>query len=191
LKTYELTYIIADAVADDATAGVMNEVTGELERLGGVIIKEEPWGKRKLAYSIGKSQYGTYVTLQTHLEGAKVKEIERFLRLHETIIRHLLVQAVQPATKPTDEAELVEALDKRVEEKISKKPADKPEPVKTSETAKTKATALETALEPETEKAAAPKRARKVKSNEEEKKEESEAERKKQVEEKLSEILGE
>lgn len=190
MRTYELSYIIGDAVADDKTSEVMSEVTKELERLGAVIIKEEAWGKRKLAYPIKKSAFGTYVTLQTHLEGNKVGEIERFLRLHSTVIRHILLGVVPQSIKTTDEQELAQALEKRVEEKITKKeqvdePKDTPAETEEQEIA-TPSTSLEKVVE-EPKK----RRTRTKASNEEEKKEESEAERKKLVEEKLSEILGE
>lgn len=181
MQTYELTYIIADSVADDKTPHVMLEVTKELERLGAVIIKEEAWGKRKLAYPIKKSVYGTYVTLQTHLEGVKVKEVDHFLQLLPTVIRHLMTTVVPQTIKVTDEAELSQALDKRVEEKIAHKE------VKAAPVVKEEVATEEIAEELEEK----PKRKVTKSTNEEEKKEEAADERKKLVEEKLSEILGE
>lgn len=202
MQTYELTYIIADSVTDDGCSDVMQGVTKELEKHGAVIMKEESWGRRKLAYPIKKSNYGTYVTLQTHLEGGKVKDVDRFLRLNEHIIRHLMLVAVHAVTKPTDEAELAQALDKRVEETVSKKAASKKseEPVAdvVAVAEEEAAPTTEEVLVPEnlaaeTEVPEAPKRTRKPKaqSTEEDKKAENEAERKKLVEEKLNEILGE
>lgn len=182
MQTYELTYIIADGATDDDATRVMSEVAKNLESLGAVIIKEEPWGKRKLAYLIGKNAYGTYVTLQMHIEGGKVTEIERFLRLHPEIIRSLVLKAPPQVSKPTDEAELVEALDKRVEEKKSKKSVDEPKPAES-------AVAIAESTVGENQKK--PKRKSKASSNEAEKKQESEEERKKLVDEKLNEILGE
>lgn len=181
MQTYELTYIIADLPSDDRVAEIQTEVAKRLEGLGGVIVKEEPWGKRKLAYNIGKNGFGTYVTLQTHLEGGKVKEVERFLRLHPDVIRSLLLKVNFQVGKTSDETELSEAIDKRVE--ASKTSSDAALPTAVDETAK-----KDEILEPI---AAKPKRTIKKSSNEEEKKTENEAERKKLVDEKLSQILGE
>ncbi len=180
MQTYELTYIVSDAIADDAVGHTSAEVAKEIERLGGVIIKEEPWGKRRLAYPINKRNFGTYVTVQTHLEGSKVAELDRYLRLQEDVIRHLTLIATHESIKPTDEAELAAALSKRVEEKVTKKTA-----AKAQEPQAVVAEVTEQAAEE------APKRKSRTKTNEQEKKAESEAERKKLVEEKLNEILGE
>lgn len=183
MQTYELTYIVADLPSEDRIGEVQAEVAKQLESHGGVIIKEEPWGKRKLSYNIGKNGYGTYVTLQTHLEGGKVKEVERFLRLHPEVIRSLLLKINLTVGKASDETELSEAIDKRVEAKKIKKEAVLPSLV-VEEPTKTGSDETPTI-------SAKPKRVVKKSSNEDEKKSENEEERKKLVDEKLSQILGE
>ncbi len=183
MQTYELTYIVADLSSEDRVSQIQQEVSKHLEGLGGVIVKEEPWGKRKLAYNINKSAYGTYITLQTHLEGGKVKEVERFLSLHPDVLRSLLLKVNLQVGKSTDEAELSEAIDKRVEAKKTKKDDVVP-------SVEAVQSAISTIDEPAEEKPK-PKRIVKKSSNEDEKKSENEAERKKLVDEKLSQILGE
>ncbi|GEM_PF-141679 len=185
MQTYEVTYIVSDAVADDGVSEVMQEVTKELERLGAVIVKEEPWGRRKLAYPIKHRQFGSYVTLQAHLEPSKVVEIDRFMTLHASVLRHIALSILPQSLKTTDEAELTEAFEKRVEEKTAKKPE-----VVTEAVAEPATMPVE---EEEVAEAAKPKSKRKTTTkttNEAEKTEESAAERRKLVDEKLSEILG-
>ncbi len=183
MQTYELTYIVADLPSDDRIGEIQQDVSKHLEGLGGVIVKEEPWGKRKLAYNIGKNGYGTYITLQTHLEGAKVKEVERFLRLHPEVIRSLLLKVNLQIGKASDEAELSEAIDKRVEAKKTKKEVVEQTSVDEGTVAKSPD---DTPTIP-----TKPKRVVKKSSNEDEKKSENEEERKKLVDQKLSQILGE
>lgn len=175
MKTYEITYIVSDTVAEDKVSNEMAEVSKELERLGGVIVKEEPWGKRRLAYPIKRSQFGYYVTLQSHIENSKVKELDRFFRLHSTILRHLILASIPEPVKAADETELVESIEKRVE--ASKEAASE-----------IVATETKTASSEE-EKPKTTRVKKSVKSNESEKKAENDDERRKQVEEKLSEIL--
>jgi small subunit ribosomal protein S6 len=182
MKTYELTYIVSDAVADDGVAAVSLEVNKELERLGGVIMKEEPWGKRKLAYAINHRSYGTYITVEMHLDGSKIADLDRFLRLNPSVLRHLVIAALPQAIKLTDEAELTEALEKRVEDKKSKA-KEKEEEVKV--------VAPVEAVTPEVEEEVKPKRRSKKETDATEKKAEDEDERKKAVDAKLNEILGE
>lgn len=188
MKTYELTYIVTDALNDDEASHAMAEVAKTIEGLGGSIMKEEPWGKRRLVYPINHRSFGSYVTIQMHLEGEKVKELERNLRLNNQVLRHLLISLIPQAVSTTDEAELVEALAKRVEEKISADAA----PEKAAEVEKVEAESPKEEEAPEPEVEAKPKKTAKVKkTNAEEKKEVNDEERKKLVEEKLTELLGE
>lgn len=188
MNTYELTFVVTDDIADENLGGIVSEVAKELEKLGGVIIKEDPWGKRRLAYPIKHRNNGYYVTFETHLESNRVKELDRYLMLHSSILRHLIVTALPQSLKTTDESELSESLERRVEEKIAKKEEEKPK----IEEVVAPEVVLEKVEEPTAEVAAEKPKAKikKVaKSNEEEKKEENAQERRKLVEEKLSEIL--
>ncbi len=179
MKTYELTYIISDAIADEDVPSTSLELSKEIEKLGGVIIKEEPWGKRKLAYPINHRNYGHYISLQLHFDGAKISDLDRILRLHPAVLRHLMLQVVPKALKATDEAELSQALEKRVEEKSAA-------PVAKTDIKVAKEVAPEELVVAEAKK---PKK--KEVTAEDEKHEEDESERRKLVDDKLSEILGE
>lgn len=188
MNTYELTFVVTDEVADENLGEVLSGVAKELEKLGGVIIKEEPWGKRRLAYPIKHRSNGHYVTIETHLEGSKVKELDRYLRLHPSVLRHLIITALPQSLKTTNESELTESLDKRVEEKIARSEEAKNEEQKAK--AELPSPSMdETPIDIIEEEKPKAKRKRAVKTNEEEKKEENAQERRKLVEEKLSEIL--
>lgn len=165
---YELVYIVSDVVADDAVAEVTAEVAKEIDRLKGVITREEPWGKRRLAYPIKHRQYGNYNVVELQLEPKATGELDRFLRLQPNVLRHLLVAVRQPAVKIADENEVEQALTERVEQKQT--------------------AAASTVDE---EKPAPAKRGRRKKADDEQHKEAEEVERKKKVEEKLSQLLEE
>jgi small subunit ribosomal protein S6 len=100
-RKYELVYI----VSPDATEGQVAELHGQVEavvqRLGGQIDKTENWGRRKLAYEIGRHKEGIYVLDVITGSGELMKEIERRLKVYDTVIRQLIVRV--------DEAERVAA----------------------------------------------------------------------------------
>ena len=58
---------------------------------GGSITKQDPWGIRRLAYSISKFHEGNFHLLQFKLDTQQVGEVEGALRVSEDVIRHLLV----------------------------------------------------------------------------------------------------
>jgi len=52
MRDYELVFIIHPDLDEAATIEAVKKVKGWIKEAGGVITKEDPWGKRKLAYPI-------------------------------------------------------------------------------------------------------------------------------------------
>lgn len=91
MRQYELTYLISDNVLESEINKVTGKVGGFAGECGGKILKEEIWGRRKLAYPIKKQNFATYVTINLELPKEKVKEFEHDVRVTENIIRQILL----------------------------------------------------------------------------------------------------
>lgn len=91
MRQYELTYLISDLVPESDLNKVTGKVGGYIRDLGGDLIKEEIWGRRKLAYPIKKQEFATYVTTIFNLPSEKAKEFERNIVLTGKIIRQLML----------------------------------------------------------------------------------------------------
>ncbi len=63
-----------------------------LEREQGKLVKVEAWGRRKLAYPIGKQRKGVYVYLKYVGGGGLVAEVERNLKLQDAVVKFMTVQ---------------------------------------------------------------------------------------------------
>jgi small subunit ribosomal protein S6 len=81
-------------------------------------------GKRKLAYEIQKFQKGHYLTLTYLDDGRAVKEIERLLRLEESVLRFLTVQVsaevVDIEARKTEAAEQEKLRKQRAAERAAR-----------------------------------------------------------------------
>lgn len=93
MRPYELTYIVASDVDEEAFRNVLTQVQQWVEELQGQITETYQWGRRKLAYQIGEYTEGYYVTQQLTMPPQTTSTLERNLRLYAPIIRHLLVRA--------------------------------------------------------------------------------------------------
>ncbi|MFN2452527.1 MAG: 30S ribosomal protein S6 [Candidatus Dormibacteria bacterium] len=91
LREYELMYIVRPELDDDAVRAATDGVQSLVENIGGEVIKTTPWGKRRLAYEVQHLRDGHYVLAQLRLEATRVGELERALRISDTVFRHLLV----------------------------------------------------------------------------------------------------
>ena len=91
-RQYELVYIVSPDASEQAVADLHTQVEEIVTRFKGTLDKTENWGRRKLAYEIGHAREGTYVVETISGTGELMKEIDRRLRVTDTIIRHLTVR---------------------------------------------------------------------------------------------------
>jgi small subunit ribosomal protein S6 len=91
-RKYELVYIVSPEADDQQVADLHGQVDAIVQRMGGQIEKSEPWGRRKLAYEIGRHKEGHYVLEVILGSGELMKEIDRRLKVTDAIIRHLVVR---------------------------------------------------------------------------------------------------
>ena len=92
MSAYELMYIVKPDLDDQAVQQEIEKVGQLIQTNGGQVKKVTPWGKRRLAYSVKDQREGHYVVQEFDLDQAKVQEVERVLRISDTVFRHLLVR---------------------------------------------------------------------------------------------------
>jgi small subunit ribosomal protein S6 len=91
-RKYELVYVVSPEASDDQVADLHTQVEAIVQRIGGSIEKTDNWGRRRLAYEIGRHKEGTYVLEVINGTGELMKEIDRRLKVTDLIIRHLVVR---------------------------------------------------------------------------------------------------
>lgn len=92
MNDYEIMAIVQPEADQDAVTA-FNELFGQwISAQGGELLKTNVWGRRKLAFAIDKHTEGTYVVYDLRLPASKLAEIDRNLRLHEQVIRYLIVR---------------------------------------------------------------------------------------------------
>ena len=111
VRDYELMYIVRPELEDDAVRVAVKSVRTLIESLGGEVVKTTLWGKRRLAYEVRRLREGHYVLVVFHLDGGKIAEIERALRIHDTVFRHLIVVHEGPMPEPDGEIEETLAIE--------------------------------------------------------------------------------
>jgi small subunit ribosomal protein S6 len=111
-RTYELVYIVSPEASEEAIAELHTQIEQIIQRYNGTLDKTENWGRRKLAYEIGHAREGTYVVETISGSGELMKEIDRRLRVIDTVIRHLTVrvdEALRVADRLRDQRKATQA----------------------------------------------------------------------------------
>jgi small subunit ribosomal protein S6 len=91
-REYETIYILRSDADTESAERVQARVTDALDREHGKLVKVEAWGRRKLAYPIGRQRRGVYVYLKYVGGGGLVAEVERNLKLQDAVIKYMTVQ---------------------------------------------------------------------------------------------------
>ena len=92
-RKYELVYVVSPEASDDQVADLHTQVEAIVQRVGGgAIERTDNWGRRRLAYEIGRHKEATYVLEVINGTGELMKEIDRRLKVTDLIIRHLVVR---------------------------------------------------------------------------------------------------
>ena len=113
MRRYELMLLLRPDLEDDKLQAAVEKVTRAIVNGGGSLSKVSPWGKRRLAYDIGRHREASYFLIHFDIEPAQVREIERGLLISEEILRHLVTvledrgpaEEVAPAVAPRASAE--------------------------------------------------------------------------------------
>ena len=90
MKEYELTVLIHPDLEADIEKPLAS-VRDIVKNAGGEIVKEENWGKKKLAYKINKEDFAVYVYFDVKLPSAAPLKISNVLNITEEVLRYLLV----------------------------------------------------------------------------------------------------
>ncbi|HSB79649.1 MAG TPA: 30S ribosomal protein S6 [Candidatus Methylomirabilis sp.] len=91
MRSYEVIFILDPALADDAVEAAILAAKGVVTKEGGEVAEVQKWGKKRLAYEIKKRREGHYVFFRISAPAKAVVELERHLKIAETVLKYLTV----------------------------------------------------------------------------------------------------
>jgi len=105
MKEYELTVLIhPDLEVDIETP--LKKVREIITSNGGSIIKEDNWGKKRLAYKIKAQDFAVYVYMDVSLPADAPLKISNTFNITDEVLRYLLVTVDEKGRRALEEQEL-------------------------------------------------------------------------------------
>ena len=104
-REYETIFILRPDTANDGVAQVNGRLRAIVDQMGGKVLKLDNWGKRKLAYEVRKQLKGIYLYWRYLATAGTVEELERNLRMLDSVIRYYTVKVdadVVADARPTE-----------------------------------------------------------------------------------------
>jgi len=115
MRLYDIVVLVTPDLNDEDAAKVAAEYKKVLTDGGATVVKEEPWGKRRLAFPIHRKRDAHYHYWQVDAPPAAVAEAERRMGLSDQILRHLAVRVDEELKRSAKMAE-------RLRKKAAKRP---------------------------------------------------------------------
>lgn len=102
MPSYETTVIAKSNVSEDQVQAIRTKVESIIQAHQGQVANFEDWGTRRLSYDIQKESRGRYIYFGFLGNTETVAELERNLRINESVVRYLSI-----AVSEEDDLELV------------------------------------------------------------------------------------
>lgn len=94
-KDYEVIFILHPATPEEELSNLVEKIKQYVSAGGGAVTSinsSAPWGKRKLAYPIRKVNEGYYSLMNVSIAPSGLPELERNLKLMESLMRYSIVR---------------------------------------------------------------------------------------------------
>ncbi|MDR1681199.1 MAG: 30S ribosomal protein S6 [Prevotellaceae bacterium] len=121
LKQYETVFITTPVLSDSQVKEAVKKYRDFITDNNGVIVHEEDWGMKKLAYPIQKKSTGFYYLIEFKAEPTLIAKLEVQYRRDERIIRYLTFSMDKHAVEYAEKRRNVARKDGATDDKTKNK----------------------------------------------------------------------
>lgn len=89
MRQYETVYVLRPDLEGEQTQELINRYKEVVTNYDGEVLEVTEWGKRRLAYEIDEYREGYYVIMKFQDEKNVTAELERLMRISESVLRYL------------------------------------------------------------------------------------------------------
>ncbi|MEN6310214.1 MAG: 30S ribosomal protein S6 [Acidobacteriota bacterium] len=92
MRQYETGFVLSPALSEEETTQFIQQMAAIVAQKKGRMVKQDIWGKRRLAYTVKKFNEGVYVFFTYEGPGDISTEMERRFKQTDTVIRFLTIK---------------------------------------------------------------------------------------------------
>jgi len=99
MRQYETAFLLSPKLSEEETASFITQMADIISQKKGKMIKEDRWGKRKMAYPIKRFEEAFYVIFLYEADPEVSYELERRFKQTESVLRFLTVKKLTKENK--------------------------------------------------------------------------------------------
>ncbi len=100
LGNYEITLLVSPETQEMDVQKLVAKLQNQIAQKGGRIFSTDMWGKQRLAYPIGKFEFGFYTTLVFSYPTTEIAELTRDIKLIPEVIRYMTLSLEKEGVTP-------------------------------------------------------------------------------------------
>ncbi len=89
MQKYETLFVLQPDLTEERMDEIVQQFGAIIPDSKGNLIRTDKWGKRRLAFRVGRHQEGYYTLYEYEGDGEIQKELERRMKIHDDVIRFL------------------------------------------------------------------------------------------------------
>jgi small subunit ribosomal protein S6 len=111
MRHYEIVFLVHPDQSEQVP-GMVERYQATIEAGGGQVHRLEDWGRRQLAFTIGKVQKAHYVLFNIECEQPVLDELVSAFRFNDAVLRHLVVRRDDAVSDVSPMAKMKEEKDR-------------------------------------------------------------------------------
>jgi len=92
MNYYENIAIIDPALGDEEIEEASRKISDLIVKSGGEVLKEDRWGRKKLAYELNKKTHGYYILYTFKAPAAFIKKLEDFYKVYDPVFKYMVIK---------------------------------------------------------------------------------------------------
>jgi small subunit ribosomal protein S6 len=128
MRHYEIVFLVHPDQSEQVPA-MVERYRALVEGDGGIVHRQEDWGRRQLAYPIAKVHKAHYVLMNVECSQSALDEINSAFRFNDAVLRNMVIAR---ATADTEPSPLAKSRDDRDDNRRERRPRDEEAPARSS-----------------------------------------------------------
>jgi small subunit ribosomal protein S6 len=100
MRHYEIVLLVHPDQSEQVPA-MIDRYRSVVETRGGVVHRQEDWGRRQLAYPIAKVHKAHYLLFNVEATDEAMRELASAFRFSDAVLRNLVIKRDGPVTEPS------------------------------------------------------------------------------------------
>ena len=92
MNFYENIVIIDPALSDEEIEAAAQKINDLIIKAEGEVLKEDRWGRKKLAYELNRKTQGYYILYTFKAPSAFIKKLENFYRIYDPVFKYMIIK---------------------------------------------------------------------------------------------------